>query len=316
MSSESTGPAIRARANYGGQAVVEGVMIRGPRAVATAVRKPDGEIAVRSRLLGGVYSPRLRRIPLLRGVLVLWETLALGISALTWSSAVANDEVDEQGEAKPLGAAGWTFLALMLLIALAVFFAGPVAATAWLERRFPSPLVIAFEGVLRIGLLIGYIWLIGRSQEVARVFQYHGAEHMTISAFEHGRELSVQAIRRFPKEHPRCGTSFLLTVAVIAAVAFILVGAEPLWWRFVSRLALVPLIAGGAYEAIRFAGNRLDRPLVQALFSANIALQNLTTRPPDDAQIQVAIASLEAVLEEERAAPAASEGAQGQAGAS
>ena len=303
MSSEHAGPAIAARAHYGGQAVVEGVMIRGPRAVATAVRKPDGEIAVRSRTLGGIYSARLRRVPLLRGVLVLWETLALGIAALTWSSAVANDEVDEDGEAKPLGVAGWTFLALMLLVALAVFFAGPVAATTWLERRFPSPLVIAFEGVVRIGLLIGYIWLIGRSQEVARVFQYHAAEHMTISAFEHGRELSVQAIRRFPKEHPRCGTSFLLTVAVIAALAFIFVGAEPLWWRFASRLALVPLIAAVAYEAIRFAGARLDQPLVQALFSANIALQYLTTRPPDDEQIQVAIASLEAVLEEEGAAP-------------
>ena len=304
MSNASTGPAIATRANYGGQAVVEGVMIRGPHAVATAVRKPDGEIAVRSRPLGGLYSARLRRVPLLRGVLVLWETLALGISALTWSSAVASDEVDEHGEAKPLGATGWAFLALMLLVALAFFFAGPVVATAWLERRFPGPLVIAFEGVLRIGLLIGYIWLIGRSQDVARVFQYHGAEHMTISAFEHGRELSVQAIRRFPKEHPRCGTSFLLTVAVIAALAFILVGSEPLWWRFASRLALIPLIAAVAYEAIRFAGRRLDQPIVQALFSANLALQHLTTRPPDDAQIQVAIASLKAVLEEEeRAAP-------------
>ena len=305
MGSEGAGAAEAARANYGGQAVVEGVMIRGPRAVATAVRTPDGEIAVRSSTLGGIHSARLRRVPLLRGVLVLWETLALGISALTWASAVAAGEVDEDGEARPLGAAGWAFLVVLLLVALAFFFAGPVLAPAWLERRFPGPLVIALEGVLRIGLLIGYIWLIGRSREIARVFQYHGAEHMTIRAFEHRRELSVQAIRRFPKEHPRCGTSFLLTVAVVAALAFILVGSEPLWWRFASRLALVPLIAAVAYEAIRFAGRRLDRPLVRALFSANIALQRLTTRPPDDAQIQVAIAALEAVLEEERTAEGA-----------
>ena len=288
--------------NYGGQAVVEGVMIRGPRAMAVAVRRQNGEIALRTRRLGGFYAGRLRRLPLLRGVLVLWETLALGISALAWSAAVAADEVDEDGEAQPLGFLSWAFLVVTLLAGIAFFFAGPVLATAWLERHFASLLVIAFEGVLRVGLLIGYIWLIGRSSEVARVFQYHGAEHMTIHAFEHGVELSVQAIRRFPKEHARCGTSFLLTVAVIAAIAFILVGSSPLWWRFASRIVLIPLIAAIAYEAIRFAGAHLDRRAVRAIFSANLALQRLTTRPPDDEQIQVAIASLEAAIEQDRLA--------------
>ena len=277
-------------------------MIRGPRAVATAVRTPNGEITIRTKQLRGLYSGRLRNLPLLRGVLVLWETLALGISALAWSAAIAADEVDDDGEAEPLGFGGWAFLVVTLLVGLAFFFAGPVLATAWLESRFPGPLVIAFEGVLRLGLLIGYIWLIGRSSEVARVFQYHAAEHMTIHAFEHDRELTVQAIRRFPKEHPRCGTSFLLTVAVIAAIAFILVGSDPLWWRFASRIALIPLIAAIAYEAIRFAASHLEHPVVRAIFSGNIALQYLTTRPPDDEQIQVAIASLEAALAEEQLA--------------
>jgi uncharacterized protein YqhQ len=288
-------------ANFGGQAVVEGVMIRGPRSMAVAVRQPNGEIALRTRRLGGVYTSRLRRVPLIRGVLVLWETLALGIGALAWSTAVASDEVDEHGEAQPLGFLGWTFLVVMLAVGLAFFFAGPVLATAWLESRLAGPLVIAIEGVLRVALLIGYIWLIGRSSEVGRVFQYHAAEHMSVHALEQGRELSVQAVRRLPKEHPRCGTSFLLTVAVVAAIAFILVGSDPLWWRFASRVVLIPLIAAISYEAIRFGGLHLDRAAVRALFSANLALQKLTTRRPDDEQIQVAIASLEAAIAEERA---------------
>ena len=279
-------------------------MIRGPRTTAVAVRRPDGEIDTRTRRLGGLYTSPLRRIPLLRGTLVLWETLALGISALAWSTAVASEEVDEHGNAEPLGFFGWAFLTVTMLVGIAFFFAGPVLATAWLESRLADPVVIAIEGVLRVGMLIAYIWAIGRSPDVRRVFQYHGAEHMTIHAFEQSRELSVQAIRRLPKEHPRCGTSFLLTVAVVAAVAFILVGSDPLWWRFASRIVLIPVIAAISYEAIRFAGAHLERPFVRALFTPNLLLQKLTTRVPDDEQIQVAIASLEAALAEERAADA------------
>lgn len=287
------------RTNYGGQAVVEGVMIRGPRAIATAVRKPNGEIAVRTKPLSGLYAHRFHSLPLLRGILVLWETLVLGVSALSWSAAVAADEINEDGEAEPLGFSGWALLAITLIAGLTFFFTGPVLATAWLDSRLPGLLVLALEGLLRIGLLIGYIWLIGRSSGVSRVFQYHAAEHMTIHAYEYDRELRVQAIRRFPKEHPRCGTSFLLTVTVIAALAFIIIGSDPFWWRFVSRLALIPLIAAISYEVIRFAGRHLDNSLIKVIFAGNIALQYLTTRSPEDEQIQVAIASLHAVLEEE-----------------
>ena len=289
-------------ATYGGQAVVEGVMIRGSRAMAVAVRKPDGSIAIRRDRLGGLYTGRVRRVPLIRGVLVLWETLSLGIRALTWSAAVAADEVDEDGEAEGLGAFGWLFMAVMLAFALAIFFAGPVFLTAWLDDFLATWFVIAIEGVIRLGLLIGYIWAIGRSEDVRRVFQYHGAEHMAIHTFEHGLELRVQAIRRFAKEHPRCGTSFLLTVAVVAAVVFVLVGSDPLWWRFASRLVLIPIVASLSYEAIRFAGFHLDNPVVRFIFSGNIALQKLTTRVPEDEQIQVAVASLEAAIAEDRLA--------------
>ena len=288
--------------SFGGQAVVEGVMIRGPRSIAVAVRTPDGEIMIRTRGLGGRLTNLVRRIPLVRGMLVLWETLAIGIWALAWASAVHNEEVDEHGEAKPFGVAGWLVLLVVLGFAVTVFFAGPVLVTAWLSGLLPDLLVIAIEGLVRLGLLLGYIRLIGRSPEVRRVFQYHAAEHKAVQALEQGRELSVQAVRRLPKEHPRCGTSFLLTVAVVAAIAFMFAGTEPLWWRFASRIVLIPVIAAVSYEAIRFGGLHLGNAIVRTLFSANLALQKLTTSDPDDEQIQVAIASLNAALKVEREA--------------
>ena len=287
---------------YGGQAVIEGVMIRGPRTMAVAVRAPDGTILTRAQRLGGLYTGAVRRVPLIRGIVVLWETMALGFGALMWSSAVAAAELDERGEAKPLGAAAWAGTLLTLGIAIALFFAGPTAATAWLDGVVGAAWITTLiEGALRLGLLLGYLWLIGRSSEIARVFQYHGAEHMTIRAFEDGRELRVPVVRRYTKEHPRCGTSFLLTVAVLAVIVFVFVGTSPLWWRFASRIVLIPLVAGVAYEVIRFGGSHSDVPIVRLFFAGNLALQRLTTRVPDDEQIQVAIASLERVLAEEDA---------------
>lgn len=287
---------------YGGQAVIEGVMMRGGSAMAIAVRRPDGTIAARSERLGGVLNSPLRRVPLLRGVLVLFETLGLGMRALTWSAAVASDQVDERGEARRLTLLDWLVLLGAFAVGTGVFFVGPVAATAWLDDRLPAPwMALALEGAVRVALLLGYIWGMGRSDDIRRVFQYHGAEHMTIYAQEDGRELNVPAIRRYPKEHPRCGTSFLLTVALVAMVVFAFAGAEPLWWRFASRLVLVPVVAAVSYEAIRFAGFHQDWPVVRWLFAGNLALQRLTTRPPDDEQIQVAIAALQRVREEERA---------------
>ena len=290
---------------YGGQAVIEGVMIRGARAMAIAVRRPDGSIASTSRPLGTLYTAALRHVPLLRGVLVLWETLALGMRALSWSAAVATDQVDARGEARPLGALSWLGVALSMTAGVALFFLVPALSTAWLVSRLPGLAIVTIEGLLRLALLVGYIWAIGRSAEIQRVFQYHGAEHMTIHAYEQGRELTVQAIRRCEKEHPRCGTSFLLTVGVVAIFVFALLGSPPLWWRLASRVVLVPLIAAVAYEAIRFAGFHQQRPLVRWLFAPNLALQWLTTRIPDDEQIQVAIASLERAVAEDARAGAA-----------
>ena len=301
---------------YGGQAVVEGVMIRGARSMAIAVRRPDGSVAVRSQRLGRVYTGALRRLPLLRGMVTLWETLALGIPALRWSADVAAGEVRHEDEARPLGLLGWAAIALVLLVGLAVFFAGPVLLTAWLDGIFPAGwLVVTLEGLLRVALLLGYVWAIGRSQEIRRVFQYHGAEHMTIHAFEHGALAAIDsrdterpgvsqvpAVRRFDRAHPRCGTSFLLTVAVVSIFAFVLLGTPPLWWRLLSRLLLIPLIAVLSYELIRFGSRQAAQPLVRWLFAGNMALQRLTTREPDDEQVEVAIAALARAVSEDRRA--------------
>lgn len=275
---------------YGGQAVVEGVMMRGPTAVAVAVRRPDGEIVSYSERLSGLFTTRLRTVPLLRGISVLAESLMLGTRALNWASSVASEESDGTEGPAPLGLAGWLSLMMTIGIASLVLFLGPVLATFWLDGPLGSAWwSLLIESALRLVLLIGYVWLIGQSEEVQRIFQYHAAEHQTIHAHEHGPELSVPAVRRYPPEHPRCGTSFLLTVAVVSAVVFVFTGADPLWWRFSSRLLLIPLVAGISYEAIRFGGLHDRWPVVRSLFTANLLLQRLTTRTPDDEQIQVAL---------------------------
>jgi uncharacterized protein YqhQ len=296
---------------YGGQAVVEGVMIRGERTMAIAVRRPDGEIETHSGPLGMLYLSVLRRVPLLRGVLVLWETLALGIRALSWSSGIAAGDLDDDGEPPPLSIGDYAGFALTMTVAVAVFFAGPVLATAWLDSLLPAGwVVVLIEGAVRVGLLVGYIWLIGQSEDIQRIFQYHGAEHMTIHALENGalsvdpqsgvmRTGSVAAVRRFDRAHPRCGTSFLLTIAVVSVAVFLVVGTPDFWLRLASRVVLIPLVASLAYEVIRFAGRFPSHPLVHWLFAANLALQRLTTREPDDEQIQVAVAALSAAIVED-----------------
>jgi uncharacterized protein YqhQ len=278
---------------YGGQAVVEGVMIRGPRHMAIAVRAPDGRIVERSEALGGVYTGAVRRIPIVRGVIVLYETLALGIRALTWSSQVAAGQ-DEQEVSK---AQLYVSLAIMLVLVAAIFFASPVLLTSWLGRVFGNDYVeVAAEGVVRLAMLVAYVWLIGRMKDVQRVFAYHGAEHRAIHAYEHGRDLTPAAVRDYPNAHPRCGTAFLLTVMVISLVVFVFLGTPPIWLRIVERIALIPVIAALAYEILRIAQRFGDNPVFELIYRPNIWLQSLTTRDPDDAQIEVAIAAINRVV--------------------
>lgn len=286
------------RAYYGGQAVLEGVMIRGPRSVAVACRRPDGGIAVRREELSGLYVSPLRQVPLLRGVIVLWETLALGVRALIFSSNVALGE--EEKEINPPAVWG-TALAALALVAV-LFFAGPVLLTRWLEGLIESDLaVVLIEGLVRLALVVAYVGAIGLVPDVRRVYAYHGAEHKSIHALEAGDPLEPAHVQRHPTAHIRCGTSFLLTVVVVSVVVFAALGTPELWLRVVSRIVLIPAIAAIAYEVIRLGAAFHSNPLVRVLMWPNLALQALTTRQPDDAQVEVALRALREVLAAEGA---------------
>jgi uncharacterized protein YqhQ len=287
---------------YGGQAVIEGVMVRGPRTMAVAVRRPDGTVALKSESLSGFYTGFLRKTPLVRGVVVLWETLALGMRALTYSAQVAAGEDEGDGELSSVYV--WPTMAVTFILVAAVFFVGPVLLTDWLQGRLGGTGAVIAEGVLRLALFLAYVWAIGLLPDIRRVFAYHGAEHRAIHAYEAGRPLEVAAVRPFPNAHPRCGTGFLLTVMVVALVVFTLLGSPPLWWRLLSRVVLLPIIASLSYEAIRL-GMLIERvPILNWLLKPNLLLQSMTTRDPDDDQIEVALAALQGVLAAEQAVAA------------
>lgn len=283
---------------YGGQAVIEGVMIRGPHSVAVACRRPDGEIAVRREALRGVYTGILRRIPFLRGVVVLWETLVLGMRSLLFSSNVALGE--DEKEVRPMSVVAMGFTALAIVAVL--FFAGPVLLTGWLENWIGSSVVVVLiEGVVRLAMLLAYLALIGLIPDIRRVYAYHGAEHKSIHALEAGDPLEPPSVQRHPTAHVRCGTSFLLTVVVVSVVVFAALGAPDLWLRVLSRVVLIPVIAAIAYELIRLGGRFYNNPVARVLMWPNLALQALTTRQPDDEQVEVALRALREVLEAEGA---------------
>ena len=279
-------------------------MIRGPRNATVVCRKPDGSLTQRSKVLRKTYTGWTARIPFLRGVIIMAETLHLGAWSLLFSQSVALAE-EEDEEPDGVGLMGGVTLALSLVLGLGLFLLAPVLATSWLENHLePDILAVILEGVLRLVLLLGYLWLIGRMNEIRRVFEYHGAEHMTISAWESGLPLTVPNIRQFSRAHPRCGTSFLLVVAVLSILVFTALGTPPLWWRLTSRIVFVPFIAAIAYETIRLGGTYRHRRVVGWLFAPNLWLQALTTRPPEDAQIVVAVAAMDSALAQEQNAGA------------
>ena len=277
-------------------------MIRGPRGMAIAVRAPDGRIVTNTEVTESAYTSSLRKIPLVRGIVTLYETFSLGIRSLHWSSQIASGRGDGSGKAS----AGDIAISVgALTIAAATFFVGPVLLTGWVSRVTGSgEAEVLSEGALRIGMLLGYIWFIGRLPEVQRVFAYHGAEHRTIHAHEHGLPLTIENVRTFPNAHPLCGTAFLLTVGVLSFVAFSVLGTPPVLIRILERVILTPVIAGVAYEFLRASQSLENHPIFRFAQYPNLWLQKMTTRDPDDAQIEVAIASLNAVLALEAALPA------------
>ena len=277
------------RISYGGQAVIEGVMIRGRDHYSLAVRRPSGEITTRSTRLSTLYTGRLRNIPLVRGVIVLIETLVIGIEALSRSANIALEE--EGQELSRWSMAG--MLTVSLSIGVGLFFIAPLLAIRSLDTFIASDATSNLvEGILRLSMFVAYIFLIGRLPDIKRVFAYHGAEHMTVHAHEHGVPLEVEHVRSFSTAHNRCGTAFLLMVMVVAIVVFTIVGRPSLPISIASRIVLVPLIAAISYEIIRFSGAHAGNVLVKAIVYPSLALQTLTTRKPDDEQIEVAIAAM------------------------
>jgi uncharacterized protein YqhQ len=284
---------------YGGQAVIEGVMMRGGKAVAIAMRNPDQQIVIHTEKLGGIYKSRLTRIPFLRGLVILWDALGLGMRALTLSANTQTGE-DEQLEGPLL----YVTLGLSLAFGVSLFFLAPAAIGQLLQNVFGlsawwSNLA---EGLVRLLLLVGYIWAIGQMTDVKRVFAYHGAEHKTINAFEAGDELIPEVVSQHSLEHPRCGTAFLLTLVLISILLFSLFGPMPLGWRLVSRILLIPVVAGIAYEYIRWTAAHMHLSWVRWMTKPNLALQRLTTREPDLDVIEVGIAAFKAMREAERQA--------------
>ncbi|MBN1246383.1 MAG: DUF1385 domain-containing protein [Anaerolineae bacterium] len=284
---------------YGGQAVIEGVMMRGKHIAAIAVRRPDGEIVVKEETLSGLYSGKISKIPFLRGLPLLWDSLGLGMRALFFSAEVVGQEEDP--EFSMSGGMGIATAAFSLLLGVGLFMVLP-SFVAGLIVREQALLFNVIEGLIRLMLLIGYIAAIGQTQDIRRVFAYHGAEHKTINAYENGAPLTVDGVRPYSRQHARCGTAFLLTVVLISVLVLAPLGRPSLVVRILTRLALLPVIAGISYEILRFTARNLDNGIIRALIAPNLALQNLTTREPDDAMLEVAIRSLQVVLSGERQA--------------
>jgi uncharacterized protein YqhQ len=291
-------PVASKDAPVGGQAVLEGVMMRGVSTWAVAVRTPDGEIEVTSEpLVSWAKRHRLLRLPVIRGVVALGESLKIGYRALALS-ANAQLEEDEHGEKEEIGGWMWALtIALSLVLAIGLFFVVPVSATSLIKDWLGSAwLFWLVEGVLRTAIFIGYIVAISRIPDLRRVFEYHGAEHKTISCYEAGDRLVPARAELYSRLHPRCGTSFLLIVMVLAIFVFAPIGLPEWYWLVLSRILGIPLIAGLSYEVIKWAGRNRRKSWVRALMWPGLMLQNLTTREPDRDQLAVAIASLEAVL--------------------
>ncbi len=283
--------------SYGGQALIEGVLMRGKWAAAWAVRKPDGSIYIHTEPLGGLYRQRWMRLPFLRGLLSLADALWLGMRALTDSANQQATRPEERVE----GVSAYITFGISFAVALVVFLWLPMAAGFGLARVFHLSAWAAhlLEGFLRVALLVGYLIFVGRLSEVQRLFGYHAAEHQTIHAYEHGADLTPEAVARFPAAHPRCGTGFLLMVALVAIVLFALWDPGTWWGRLLLRVALIPVLVGLSYEFLRWTWKHAHEPWAKWLLKPHLALQRLTTRTPDRGMIEVAITAFLALQEAE-----------------
>ncbi len=315
---------------YGGQAVMDGVMMRGRRSAAMAIRRPDGSIYLYEEALNPrLYQNRLFRLPFLRGMLLLWEMLVLGTRLMTLSANIATGALDpdapavegeepgthqldteidrnssdvmpEIAETPPqIGGGGALVFTLLISLgfAVAVFFLAPLLIAGFFSNQIGAGwLNLTVEGLIRLGLLIGYLYLIGRVPDIQRIFGYHGAEHKAVNAMENGESLDIPHVREASRVHIRCGTGFLLLVVVVSIVVFAFVGSPSLLIKIVSRVLLVPVVAGIAYELMRLGAANYRYRIVRWLLAPGLALQGLTTREPDDSMIECAIGALNRVI--------------------
>ena len=287
--------------HYGGQAVIEGVMIRGKEGVAISVRQPNGELNIVRQPLASIYKGRLREMPLVRGIIALVETMVLGTQSLLHSAQVA---AAEEGEEKIPTALLWGTVAVSLALGVVLFVIVPLLATRYLIDPYIGSALLSnvLEGLIRIGIFIAYLEVISLMPDIKRVFAYHGAEHKVVNAYEAGVPLELEAVKNYSTAHARCGTAFLFIVLIVAIFVFALVGQPTLWIRILSRIALIPVIAVISYEIMKFGAAHVNNPVVRILLAPGLLLQSITTREPDDSQLEAAISALNEVIEIDRAA--------------
>ncbi|MGA8849058.1 MAG: DUF1385 domain-containing protein [Dehalococcoidia bacterium] len=287
--------------HYGGQAVIEGVMMRGKEGIAISVRQPNGELNIVRQPLASIYKGRLREMPLVRGIIVLVETLVLGTQALLHSAQVAAAE--ETGEKIPT-AFLWGTVAASLALVVALFFMVPLFATRYLIDPYINSALLSnvLEGLIRIGIFIAYLKLISLMPDIKKVFAYHGAEHKVVNAYEAGVPLEVESVKKYSTAHARCGTAFLFIILIASIFVFALFGQPTLWIRILSRIILIPVIAVIGYEIMKFGASHIDNPVVRVLLAPGLILQAITTREPDDSQIEAAISALNEVIKIDGAA--------------
>jgi uncharacterized protein YqhQ len=285
--------------SYGGQALMEGVLMRGSHYLSAAVRDPSGKIIVQSEKLGGIYASSIVKIPFLRGLVILWDAIGLGTKYLTFSANVQTGE-DEKIE----GPALTITVLISFAIGIGLFFLAPAAIVQlfqhWLTiNSFVGNLI---EGLIRLVFVIGYMWAVGKMPDIHRVFMYHGSEHKTINAFESGSELTPEKVSLFSLQHPRCGTGFVLIVVVFSVIIFALLGPLSIFWRLATRVLLLPIIIMLSYEYMRFLANHLDNSFIRILEAPNLAMQRLTTAEPTLEMLEVAITAFKSMYDQENAA--------------
>ncbi|MCK5618202.1 MAG: DUF1385 domain-containing protein [Candidatus Krumholzibacteria bacterium] len=289
------------RISVGGQAVIEGVMMRSPTFYATAVRTPQGRIVIQKiRYMGLTHRFKWLNIPIIRGALSLIETLWIGIQSLSYSASQAMEEEEEKKSSRKGRLASSLSIAGSILFALAAGFLLFFFIPLWLTELFPVENSILFnlvDGVFRLAIFLGYILLISRWKEMRRIFQYHGAEHKTIYAFEDGKDLSAEGARQYSTLHPRCGTSFLLVVMLVSVVVFAFLGRPETWNDRLLRFAMIPLIGGIAFEFIKLSGKERFARYFRFAILPGLTLQRVTTKEPSDDMLEVAVAALDACLD-------------------